>query len=370
MCVDRDNDIGMKAGVKTPILGREDMIEAATKLALKDPEEADANALFGAVRVYDTLNAGRKDELYQVAAIAGSELGEVTADRKLTEELKETLTRFPAKDVVLVTDGFADETVIPIIQSHVSIMSVKRIVVRHSQSIEESYAVFSRYLRRVVEEPQYSKLAFGVPGIILIVLAALWYFNLLVYAGLAFMLILGSLLLVRGFGVDKRVMALSLMGPTIYIRLVTALAGLAIMVVNVYQTYTYVSSQVWTSVPPIIGTILVRATDLTIVAFTVFFVGSGVYYYFVHDTRMWRDVVGVVMCVSVREIAFRASDVMNKAVLPQYVTDPVVISLVLAVALGIAATGVSIFIVFRMNRRYASYFKKRVSDEVGPDEEG
>lgn len=370
MCVDRDNDIGMKAGVKTPILGREEMIEAATRLALKDPEEADANALFGAVRVYDTLDAGRKDELYQVAAIAGSELGEVTADKKLTEELKETLARFPAKDVVLVTDGFADETVIPIIQSHVSIMSVKRIVVRHSQSIEESYAVFSRYLRRVFEEPQYSKLALGVPGIILIVLAVLWYVNLLMYAGLAFMLILGSLLLVKGFGFDKRLMSLSSPSPTSYIRLISALAGLAILIVNVYQTYTYVSSWVWTSIPPIIGTILVRATDLTIVAFTVFLVGSGVYYYFMHDTRMWRDVVGIVVCLSVREITFRASDIMNSAVLPQYVTDPAVVSLIMAVALGIAATGVSIFIVFRMNRRYASYFRKAESDEVSLDEKG
>jgi len=367
----------MKVEARTPIIGREEVISVATKLALKDPEEADANALFGAVRVYDTLNSGRKSEEYEVAAVAGSELGEVTADRKLTEELKETLATFPADSVVLVTDGFADETVIPIIQSHAPIMSVRRIVVRHSQSIEESYALLSRYVRRIIEEPQYSKLAFGVPGVILLVLAALWYFNLLVYAGLAFMLIIGSLLLVKGFGIDKRLMALSIPGPAGYIRLVSSLAALAIVAVNAYQTYTFLGpylpkdpSLVWASLPSVIGMILVRATDLTIVAFTVFLVGSGVYYYFTHDTRMWRDVVGVVMCLSFREIAFRASDILKEPILPQYITDPAAISLLLAVTMGIAATGISIYIVFKMNRRYASYFKKVESGEVGRVEKG
>jgi putative membrane protein len=367
----------MKVEARTPIIGREKVIGVATKLALKDPEEADANALFGAVRIYDTLNSGRKGEEYEVAAVAGSEFGEVTADRKLTEELKETLATFPADSVVLVTDGFADETVIPIIQSHVSIMSVRRIVVRHSQSIEESYALLSRYARRVFEEPQYSRLALGVPGVILIVLGMLWYFDLLVYAGVAFMFIIGVLLLVKGFGLDRRLMGLSITGPAGYIRLVSSLAALAIMAVNIYQTYVFLSphvptdpSLVWTSLPSIIGMILVRATDLTIVAFTVFLVGSGVYNYFVRDTRMWRDVVGVVMCLSFREIAFRASDILKEPIPPQYITDPAAISLLLAVTMGIAATGIAIFLVFRMNKRYASYFRKVESGEVGQSEKG
>jgi len=377
LCVDRDNDIGRKVEVRTPIIGRGEVIDVAAKLALKDPEEADANALFGAVRVYDMLSLGGKSEEHEVAAVAGSELGDVTADRKLTEELKETLTKFPADSVVLVTDGFTDETVIPIIQSHVPIMSVRRIVVRHSQSIEESYALLSRYARRVVEEPQYSKLAFGVPGVILIVLAALWYFNLLIYAGLAFMLIIGSLLLVKGFGIDKRLMGLSITGPAGYIRLVSSLAALAIIAVNVYQTYTFLGpylpkdpSLVWVALPSLVGMILVRGTDLTIVAFTVFLIGSGVYNYFMHDTKMWRDVVGVVMCLSFRQIAFRASDILNEPVPPQYITDPAAVNLLLAVALGIVATGISIFVVFRLNRRFASYFGKVESGEVGENEKG
>ncbi len=55
LCIDIDDDIGKKAGVETPILSRNKNLEAASILALADPEEADANAMFGAVRIYDSL---------------------------------------------------------------------------------------------------------------------------------------------------------------------------------------------------------------------------------------------------------------------------------------------------------------------------
>ena len=42
ICVDRDDDIGTKAGVTTPIVGRNACIEAAQRLALEDPEDADS----------------------------------------------------------------------------------------------------------------------------------------------------------------------------------------------------------------------------------------------------------------------------------------------------------------------------------------
>ena len=60
LCVDRDDDLGMKAGINTPILGRKENVNAAASLALRDPEEADANAMFEAVRIYDNLKKNVK----------------------------------------------------------------------------------------------------------------------------------------------------------------------------------------------------------------------------------------------------------------------------------------------------------------------
>ena len=62
LCVDRDDDLGVKGGIKTPVLGRKENIKAATALILRDPEEPDANAMFEAIRIYDRLSEEVKDE--------------------------------------------------------------------------------------------------------------------------------------------------------------------------------------------------------------------------------------------------------------------------------------------------------------------
>ena len=103
LCVDRDDDMGVKAKVKTPILGREENLNAAVNLALQDPEEPDANAIFGAVRIFDSLTeTSESKENCQIATISGSDLGGVGADRKLVSQLNQVLKGFPASDIVLV----------------------------------------------------------------------------------------------------------------------------------------------------------------------------------------------------------------------------------------------------------------------------
>ena len=84
LCVDRDNDLEAKTGIKTPVLGRDANLEAAVSLALKDPEEPDANAMFEAVRLNDKLQSEKSpEETFEVATISGSDRGGVSADRKL-----------------------------------------------------------------------------------------------------------------------------------------------------------------------------------------------------------------------------------------------------------------------------------------------
>ena len=95
LCVDRDGDLGTKAEIKTPALGRTSNLEAAVALALSDPEEPDANAMFEAVSLYDRLiNEQQPGEVFEVATICGSELGGVGADRKLVAELNQVLELF------------------------------------------------------------------------------------------------------------------------------------------------------------------------------------------------------------------------------------------------------------------------------------
>jgi len=120
LCVDRDGDIGTKAQIKTPVIGRKENLDAAVSLALSDPEEPDANAMFEAVRIYDLLKKeGKPEEIFEIATISGSELGGVGADRKVVAELSELLNFFPATEVILVVDGYSDEAVLPLVQSRI-----------------------------------------------------------------------------------------------------------------------------------------------------------------------------------------------------------------------------------------------------------
>ena len=45
LTIDRDNDLGVKAGIRGPIIGRKATLTAALKLGIADPEESDTNAI-------------------------------------------------------------------------------------------------------------------------------------------------------------------------------------------------------------------------------------------------------------------------------------------------------------------------------------
>ena len=68
--VDRDDDLGRKAKVKTPIIGVKDNIDAANKLGLADPEDSDLNAIFSAISTYNSLTS-KKEKDVEIATICG-----------------------------------------------------------------------------------------------------------------------------------------------------------------------------------------------------------------------------------------------------------------------------------------------------------
>ena len=82
ICIDRDDDIGKKAGIVSPVVGRNACLEAAQRLALEDPEDDDSNAIFGAVKTYEDLIS--KGYTAEVVTIAGDKNRGVQADEKLS----------------------------------------------------------------------------------------------------------------------------------------------------------------------------------------------------------------------------------------------------------------------------------------------
>ena len=86
ICVDRDDDVGEKTGIATPVIGRDACIEAAQRLALEDPEDADSNAIFSAIKTYeDLVSKGYNAQVVTVTGVAGRG---VQADEKIAAEIK------------------------------------------------------------------------------------------------------------------------------------------------------------------------------------------------------------------------------------------------------------------------------------------
>ena len=109
LCVDRDNDVGEKAGVETPIVGKTAVEDAAKKFALADPEDSDVNALFAALKIYEDLEkeqtAQQKEgeEGAEIALIAGDRDIGVKSDTKIASQLDEVLAKTGAKRAIIVT---------------------------------------------------------------------------------------------------------------------------------------------------------------------------------------------------------------------------------------------------------------------------
>lgn len=231
ICVDRDNDVGEKAGIKTPVVGRNNCIEAAQRLALEDPEDADSNAIFSAIKTYEDLIS--KGYTAEVMIAAGIKDRGVQADEKILLEIKSFHNKFLSTGAVIVSDGEDDESVIPIIQTILPIVSVQRVVIKTSRTVEYSYAVFGKYLKMIAYDTKYSKFFLGVPGILLLIggIATVFGYTAEIFAVLVS--ILGGAFLIRAFDIDRAWSSWTKPTPTGFIKLFTLITGLILIISSI-----------------------------------------------------------------------------------------------------------------------------------------
>ena len=259
ICIDRDDDLGRKTGIPTPVVGRNACIEAAQRLALEDPEDADSNSIFFAVKTYeDLVSKGYKT---QVIIVTGVENRGVQADEKVASEIKSVLKKFSADGAVIVSDGEDDEMVIPVIQSVIPIISVQRVVMQVSRTIEHSYAVFGKFLKLVMYNPKYSKFFLGVPGILLLIggIGAVTGYNAEIFAVLV--TILGGAFLIRAFDIDKAWSNWAKPTPEGFTRMFTLITGLILIAASVPAGITTVNPE---NIPSDLGIINLIADEVVI----------------------------------------------------------------------------------------------------------
>ena len=145
LCVDRDDDLGVKAGVNGPVIGRKENLDAALALGLADPEEVDMNTIFSGLQLYDDLT--KKGIEAEIATISGDSHVGFQSDLILRAQLENVLEIVKPDGAILVSDGAEDESIYPVISSRVKIDSVRKVYVKQSKSIEGTYYMIVKTLQ-------------------------------------------------------------------------------------------------------------------------------------------------------------------------------------------------------------------------------
>lgn len=197
ICIDRDDDLGEKANVTTPLIGREDNIEAAVKLATADPEDSDSNTIFGGVNVLDELLAKGVDA--EIITFAGDKNVGIISDQKISAQLDAFMNEHDATNAIFISDGAEDETLLPIVQSRIKIDSVKRIVVKQSANLESTYYI----LKHALNDPKISQTFFVPLGLAAMIYAIFLLARYPEGAIIGISAAIGLYMLYRGFNLDQ-----------------------------------------------------------------------------------------------------------------------------------------------------------------------
>src|SRR3972149_3993874 len=350
ICVDRDDDIGKKAGVVTPVVGRNSCIEAAQRLALEDPEDADSNSIFAAIKTYEDLIS--KGYQAEVIVVAGNENRGIQADEKIVFQVKTVMERYAANGAIIVSDGEDDESIIPIIQNVLPIVSVRRVVMRVSRSVEYSYAVFGRYLKAIAYDSKYSKFFLGVPGILLLIGGIATVVGLTKEIFAILVSILGGAFLIRAFDVDRAWSNWTKPTPAGFIRIFTLVTGSLLMLVSIPSGIGAVNPEL---IPTqldildlvtnkvIIGQFVSGMLPFLWMGMGCMFGGTLLSSWFKGSLRSVTDVLRLIVLVTLYPIVLQFTTIMTRDESPFTLLPPLV--------LGLAVILISATVLFRKYRK-------------------
>ena len=200
LCIDRDNDIGIKISRQGPIVGREENLKTAVNLAIKDPSESDANCIFGAIKEYDKQI--KKNENCQILTITGDRDVGIKSDKLILRQLDGFInsTKYKITECYVISDGAEDEQLLPLIRSRIEIVQSKRIVISQSVPLESMYYTIINFSKTIIEDPKLSRVFLGIPAIVLLIFT--------IFGSAGFRLIVGLIglfFLIKGFYLETAI---------------------------------------------------------------------------------------------------------------------------------------------------------------------
>jgi uncharacterized membrane protein len=182
---------------------------------------------------------------------------------------------------------------------------------------------------------------------------------------MALTFVLGLVLLVKGFGWEEKILMVRLKLPPVERQLILASMGVGIILASVgfYLGITNAWHFVPTDAPPfwsnfsywlglsptLIGAFLLRATDLIILGVMVALIGGVASLYLQKDTKLWQNVVGMIVTFWLRFIAIESAKVLIKPEEVLTFGSP----LIIITMTGVLTTITSVFFIYRAHRRFS-----------------
>ena len=244
--IDRDDDFGRKAKVKSPIIGVENNLDAANKLGRVDPEDSDLNAIFMAISTYDKLKQEGKD--VEIATLCGDINVGIKSDQKLAKQLEIVIKETGAEEAILLSDGAEDEYILPVVQSRLKISSVQRVSVKQSKQLEDAYYRIIKLL-----DDDKVKKQFILPITLILLVGAIFIILNMAASGFgAILFTLGVYLLIRVFNWERNIAFMwkemksgLLTGKLSFYTYILSIVIIAVSVFYAHNNTNFSTEQLW-----------------------------------------------------------------------------------------------------------------------------
>jgi len=242
LCVDRDDDLGVKARITSPVVGKRNNLRGLIALGLEDPEDSDANVMLMGLKLYKKYSdMGREVEL---ATICGDKNVGHQSDANLVKQFYSVIEQFKPDTVVLVSDGAEDEIILPLISQRVQVEHISRVVIKQQQNLESTFYI----LVNAFKSPKIAK------KIILPLASILMLWGILMVLGywtLAFglvVIILSMLVISKTMGIEDQIAGMfedmrSAFKTRRYFLFIGATLSVAILISGVVLTYIYYNQE-------------------------------------------------------------------------------------------------------------------------------
>jgi putative membrane protein len=232
----------------------------------------------------------------------------------------------------------------------------------------------------LIENPRYARIALGLPGILLIVIGILTVFNMLVYTWIAFLLVLGCFLVLKGFGLDRAARSFYIWvreytPPPFSVQIAgfSAVAGVLLVGIGFYQGLSETSAEIsrlpnppvilseWVGLlPKIAGWFLANSITLIVIGICILLSGRAIRWFFERDNRLWRTLVIVVVVAWSSQVFYEASQILID---PQRAYGRLVFTIVVSIIWAVLA----VLVTSLLHRKYADLFGEE--EEIGEKEE-